>query len=74
MAKITHEQWKCIGCSACAGTCPKYWEMDEDNKAKLKGAKYKDTPDGKLGELTLKDAGCNKDAEEGCPVQCIHVN
>jgi len=73
MAKIIHEQWKCIGCGACEGVCPKYWGMGDDNKAKLKGAKYKDVSDGKLGELEIKEAGCNKDAEEGCPVQCIHV-
>lgn len=73
MVKVVHEQWKCIGCGACAGVCAKYWEMGDDNKAHLKGASYKDTDAGKLGELTLDAAECNKDAEGACPVQCIHV-
>ena len=73
MAKIVHERWKCIGCGACAAICSQYWEMADDGKSDLKGAKYKDTPEGKLGQLEVKDAGCNKDAAEGCPVQCIHA-
>ena len=73
MVKIVHEQWKCIGCGACAGVCAKYWDMSDDNKAHLKGASYTDAGEGKLGELTIDAAECNKDAESACPVQCIHV-
>lgn len=73
MAKVIHEQWKCIGCGACAGVCPKYWALGDDNKAHLKGAKYNETSEGKKGELTLPNADCNKDAESACPVQCIHL-
>lgn len=73
MVKVTHERWKCISCGACAGVCSEFWEMADDGKAKLKGAEYKKTDEGELGELTVDDAKCNKDAESGCPVQCIHV-
>jgi ferredoxin len=73
MVKVTHERWKCIGCGACANICAEYWEMSDDGKSTLKGAEYKDTGDGKLGELTIDDAKCNKEAEAGCPVNCIHV-
>jgi len=73
MAKIIHEQWKCIGCGACAAACSEFWEMGDDNKSKLKGANYKDTNEGKLGELTTDNPGCNKDAASACPVNCIHV-
>jgi len=73
MAKITHEHWKCIGCGACVAACAKYWEMGDDNKSKLKGADYKDTDQGKLGELTIDNPECNKDAESACPVNCIHI-
>ncbi len=73
MVKVIHEQWKCIGCGACTGVCAKYWEMGDDNKAKLKRATYRDAGEGKLGELTVSDAGCNKEAESACPVQCIRV-
>ena len=73
MAKITHEKWKCIMCGACAGVCPEFWEMGSDGKAHLKGAEYKKVDDGELGELTVDDVKCNKDAEAGCPAKCIHV-
>jgi ferredoxin len=67
--KVVHERNKCIGCGACAAVCPEFWEMGDDGKSKLKGAK-------KVGdnfELELKEAGCNKEAASGCPVECIHV-
>ena len=73
MAKITHEKWKCISCGACAAVCPEFWEMGTDGKAHLKKAKYKKTDEGELGELTVDDAGCNKEAASGCPAQCIQV-
>lgn len=73
MAKITHERWKCIGCGACANVCSEYWEMSDDGKSKLKGAEYKKTDDGELGELSVEEAKCNKEAEASCPVNCIHV-
>ncbi len=69
MPKIIHEVEKCIGCGACAAVCPKFWEMESDGKSHLKAGKKK----GKNEELTVKDVGCNKDAESTCPVQCIHV-
>jgi len=69
MVKIIHELDKCIGCGACAAVCPKYFEMGDKGKAHLKGSKKikKDEV------LTIKEAGCSKDAENTCPVQCIHV-
>ncbi|MBW3002533.1 ferredoxin [Candidatus Woesearchaeota archaeon] len=73
MAKVVHERWKCIMCGACANVCPEFWEMADDGKAKLKGASYKKTDEGELGELNVDDAKCNKEAESGCPAQCIHV-
>lgn len=69
MPKVIHEREKCIGCGACAAVCPDFWEMGDDGKSVLKGGKKV----GKNFELTVKDAGCCKDAESTCPVQCIHV-
>jgi ferredoxin len=69
MPKVIHEREKCIGCGACAAVCPDFWEMGDDGKSVLKGGKKI----GKNFELTVKDAGCCKDAENTCPVQCIHV-
>ncbi len=67
--KIIHEKEICIGCGACAAVCEKFWSMDEDGKAKLKGAKKI----GKNFELLLDDYGCNMDAAQVCPVNCIHI-
>ena len=72
MAKITHEREKCIGCGACASVCPKFFEMADDGKADLIGGKKK----GAKFELEVKgehEADCAKEAAEGCPVECIHV-
>ena len=63
--KIIHDRDACIGCGACAAVCPGYWVMADDGKSDLKGAK-KDV-------LEVKEAGCNKEAAQGCPVNCIHI-
>jgi ferredoxin len=63
--KIIHEREKCIGCGSCAALCPKYWEMAQDQKSKLLKAKNY--------ELEIKEVGCNQEAADSCPVQCIRV-
>jgi ferredoxin len=60
--KITQEHEKCIGCGACVSVCSENWLMANDGKAKPKKTNISD-----------KELKCNKDAEEACPVQCIHV-
>jgi ferredoxin len=51
---------KCIGCGACASTCPGVFEMNDDGKAQIKT------------EADLKkNAKCLKEATEGCPVDAI---
>ena len=57
--KIVHDAEKCIGCGSCAAICPDNWIMERD-KAKPK-------------KTELEDAGCNKQAAEACPTQCIKV-
>ena len=60
MVKIEQDYEACIGCGACAAVCPENWEMTEDNKAKpLK--------------TEVLEAGCNKEAADACPVQCIKI-
>ncbi len=66
--KITHEKAKCIGCGACVTACPEFWEMRE-GKSFLKGSKEKKG----IYELELSDLGCNKAAEESCPIGIIHI-
>lgn len=69
MAKVTQEREKCIGCGSCAAVCPRYWEMAEDGKSRLKGSSEKE---GKF-ELEVAEVGCNKEAADACPVQIIKV-
>lgn len=67
--KIIQEREKCIGCGSCVAVCPKYWELAEDGKSNLLGSK----PQGKNYELELEKAGCNQEAADICPVQCIKI-
>ena len=50
---------KCIGCGACAATCPATFEMKE-GKAHVKQA-------------NVKKITCEKDAAECCPVNAITI-
>ena len=70
MPKIILERNICIGCGACQAVCPKYWEMGEDGKTTLIGSQKKE---GEKYELEVKDAECNQQAADACPVQCIHI-
>ncbi len=67
--KIIQEHNKCIGCGTCAAVCPKYWEIGDDGKAKPIGAKK----EGSNYQLEVKDAGCNQEAADSCPVKCIKL-
>jgi ferredoxin len=69
MPKVIQDRNKCIGCGACAAVCPEFFEMSGDGKATLKGSNKK----GNVEEFEVKDAKCCKEAENTCPVQCIHV-
>ena len=63
MVKIIFHKDKCIGCGACAATCPDNWEVKEqDGEFKAKPKKTE-----------LEEVGCNKEAAEGCPVQAIEI-
>lgn len=70
MSKVVFEKDKCIGCGVCASICPNFWEMDENNKAELKGGNKKE--DGTT-ELEIENIGCNTNTSQSCPVQCIKV-
>jgi len=48
--------------------CPKFWEMGDDGKSVLKGNK-----DNVL-EIGDDDVASNKEAENSCPVNVIHVD
>ena len=49
----------CIGCGACAAACDNF-EMNDEGKAVTKNA-------------SPEEEGCNKEAAEACPVDCIKI-
>ena len=71
MSKVIHERELCIGCGSCVALCPKYWEMSEDGKSKLLNAK-EDKTTGHF-KLETSDLGCNQEAADSCPVDCIKI-
>lgn len=70
MAKVIQQRDKCIGCGTCVAICADFWQMGNDGKSNLKGAK---DAGGNKFELETQDAGCNKQAADSCPVQVIIV-
>ncbi|MFH1125684.1 MAG: ferredoxin [Candidatus Altiarchaeota archaeon] len=69
---IRHDRGNCIGCSACAGVAPDFWEMGAEGKSNLVGGEEKE--DGSVEkELEGKDLDANMEAARSCPVNVIHV-
>ena len=57
--KIKYDREACIGCMNCVSVCPNNWEEDE-YKVEVK-------------KTEVDDLGCNKEAEDVCPVDAIKV-
>ena len=57
--KISINKEDCIGCGACVAVCPENWEIN-DGKASPKNE-------------SVEEVGCNKDAADSCPMNCISV-
>ena len=67
--KIEIERPLCIGCESCVDTCPEFWEMSDDGFSHLKES----TKVGDNEEREIENVGCNTDAAETCPAECIYV-
>jgi len=57
---IAVDQGKCIGCGACAATCPASFKLENGKAIPVK-------PE-------VEELACEKEAEAGCPVQAITVD
>lgn len=73
--KIVYKRDDCIGCGTCSFVCPDYWEITDDAKSSLKGARKNGQGDF---ELEIKNADentikCFKESAESCPVQIIKI-
>ena len=58
--KIIVDPEACVGCGACTSVCDNLVMDDESGKAKPKQAE-------------VDELGCNKDAQETCPVDAIKL-
>lgn len=67
--KVIYDKSTCIGAAACAAMDPKYFEIDSDGKAILKGAKE---VEGKF-VLEIDDNDDTYQAAESCPVRAIKL-
>jgi len=78
VVKIKHEQDICIGCGACAAITPEHWVMIDTEtgefKAHLVDSKKDSATHIETKEVDDSQFQGNKDAEESCPVNCIHVS
>ena len=72
MIRIRHKKSECIGCKLCADVAPQYFVMDEDGLAQLENSH-------EVGVFHTSE-GFDEDredllqAEEGCPVDIIHID
>ncbi len=71
--KIIHDRDTCIGCSACASVCPKYWVMDSDGKSDIVSSKKTGNGEEEILDNLSEDFEDNMEAAESCPVNCIHI-
>lgn len=61
--KIEYVESECNGDGVCAGLCSENWEMVErDGRLKAKPK-----------NIETDELGCNMDAAEQCPANCIHI-
>src|SRR3989338_3730067 len=69
---LQHDRPNCIGCAACEAVAPDFWEMNEDGKSDIKGAKSLESG-WQETEIEEKNFVENKDAADSCPVNVIHI-
>lgn len=70
--RIEHDRPNCIGCSACAGVSPDFWEMNADGKSDIKNSKKRDD-EWEERDIEEKDYKTNLEAAQSCQVNVIHL-
>lgn len=73
MRKIIQNHKDCIGCGTCVALCPEFWEMNGDGKVRPKLSRQNSVTGNLEFEVEEKDASCNKEAADSCPVQVIEI-
>lgn len=70
--KVIYERDLCMGAAVCIMASEKYWELDDEGKAILKGGKRISSGVFEL-EIDEEDFEEMLEAAKGCPVNCIHI-
>ncbi|MFH1979297.1 MAG: ferredoxin [Patescibacteria group bacterium] len=73
MIKIIQDYKNCIGCGTCVALCPKFWEIEDNGKARPKNSKSNSQTGEYELEIEERDLDCNKEAEEFCPAGVIKI-
>lgn len=71
--RIEHDRENCIGCAACAATCPKHWAMNADGKSDLLGGKKRETDGFEVKDIEEEEYDEAKQSADVCPVNVIHI-
>ena len=71
--KIIYNKKDCIGVAACVAVAEKWWVMDEENKADLKGAKLNEETG--LYELEVNENELDEALNSAyvCPINVIMI-
>jgi len=71
--KIIFDRDICIGALACSAVSPELWEIADDGKVDLKGAKF--NKETKKWELIISESQLQEqtDAAHVCPVEAIKI-
>lgn len=72
MLRIRHKKPECVGCKLCADVAPQYFQMDDEGLAQLLGSKNQGV--FQVADGFDEDLEDLQQAEEGCPVNIIHIN
>jgi len=72
--RIIYNRKECIGAGACATMVPRFWEMDDDNKANFIGAKLNEETGLYELDVEEKDLEDSLESARVCPVEVIEVH
>jgi ferredoxin len=71
--KIIYHRDICIGAAGCVAVAPNVWELDNENKAVLKGGTKTKDPEVFEKEIDEDELPLNLEAAKACPVNAIHI-
>jgi ferredoxin len=71
--KVTIDREECIACGACYSDCPEVFEENPEDGWSQIVPQYRVGDELGAGEVPDDLVECARTAEDGCPVEIIHV-